>query len=158
MDYRQNPKNVWDPEQTTMGWNGITASLGRWDPDAPVFEEILGQPVCVPDSDPCVGEGMCSGTCINFAGACSWPPEEFGGMVDMWLEIHAQANPTILQHNEVRCTSLLHTYTPPHTQQSLTLPFSFHSDRCPSLCQHGGGRGGTLCREHARLLHWNPGV
>ena len=115
MDYRKNPKNVWDPEQTTMGWNGITASLGRWDPDAPVFEEILGQPVCVPDSDPCVGEGMCSGTCINFAGACSWPPEEFGGMVDMWLEIHAQANPTILQHNEVRCTSLLHTYTPPHT-------------------------------------------
>ena len=99
--YTKDPTNFWNENATTIGEFSIINALGQWDPAAPPYQEVLGHPYCNnDDQNPCVDAVECAGETIEWAGACTWAPEDFMAAIDMQLEIASKAGPAVLQWNE----------------------------------------------------------
>merc|ERR1719252_516353 len=88
-EYLADPKNVWDPTKTQRGSFPVYAKAGTWNMTS--YEELLGHPLCVDDSDPCVMDG----TCTEGELTVEWladplEPQHFQQAMDMQVELYGK--------------------------------------------------------------------
>ena len=91
-EYLADPKNVWDPTKTQWGSFPVYYNAGTWNMTS--YEELLGHPLCVDDSDPCVMDGTCTKgeLCVNWL-ADPLEPQHFQQVMDMQVELYGKRIP-----------------------------------------------------------------
>lgn len=89
-----DPKNIANGGK--FGSFGVINNVGTWDIDDNIMHEGLGHEYCVDDDvDPCVAEGICPGTPLDWMGVCTWPPELFMSSLEAQYEISTKKIPGI---------------------------------------------------------------
>ena len=91
-EYLADPKNVWDPTKTQWGSFPVYYNAGTWNMTS--YEELLGHPLCVDDSDPCVMDGTCTegGKIVEWL-ADPLEPQHFQQAMDMQVELYGKRIP-----------------------------------------------------------------
>merc|ERR1711871_552498 len=106
-EYLADPKNVWDPTKTQWGSFPVYNKAGTWNMTS--YEELLGRPLCVDDSDPCVMDGTCTeGELLVEWLADPLEPQHFQQAMDMQVELYGKRIPglpegkaSLAQWNEI---------------------------------------------------------
>jgi len=103
LNYVKNGSNIFDKDIGMVGSNTVWTSTGSWDDPA---EAVLGHPMCVDDSPKCTSEGNCETKYHDifweYAGGCSWQPDQFQSMIDAWDAIRErQVDPKATLWNEI---------------------------------------------------------